>query len=312
MPFCSRGVHNATMVATMHCPICGSAFIDEPVDCWSRYVLRQCSSCDLQLWDPPEAGDAAWYDASDHYVAMAIVDWLGWYHRWGLEHLPRSVTSLIDIGCADGRFVHAAVARGIDAIGVDHSARLVDLGNQRYGGDRLSRLSLDDLMTRGRRFDAVTLFEVIEHVPDPLVVLDASAQLLNSRGFIVVSTPNRMGQPRAPESLDRPPHHLTRWTPRTLEILLDRAGLDLVELGLSPGRVGLTSALLGIRFGIIVGILRRRTQANGDDRPRDARAIRQAILVKERLAVGLATLLDPFIGGRFSAGSMVMVARRRR
>lgn len=299
------------MIASTHCPVCGGAFLEEPVERWDRYALRQCGICDLQLWDPPEAGDAAWYDASDHYLAMTIVDWLGWYHRWALEHLPRGVESLLDIGCADGRFVHAVAAQGIDATGVDHSARLVDLGNERYGENRLSRRTLVELTARGDRFDAVSLFEIIEHVPEPLAVLRDSLRLLGPRGIVVISTPNRTGRPRAPEALDRPPHHLTRWTPQTLAVLLDRAGLELIELGLSPGRVGLTSALLSIRLGIIVGILRRRARRASGGPAGNTGDVRTAILMKERTANALATVLDPFLGRWFHGGSMVVIARRR-
>lgn len=299
------------MLAVTHCPVCAGAFLPEPVEFWSRYSLRECGICGLQLWDPPEPGDAAWYDASDHYLAMTIVDWLGWYHSWALEHLPPEVASLLDIGCADGRFVHAAVGRGVDAWGVDHSARLVDLGNDRYGGARLSCLTIDDLTTRGEQFDAVSLFEVIEHVADPLLVLRDALRLLRPRGIVVISTPNRTGAPRAPEALDRPPHHLTRWSPRTLAILLDRAGLEMVELGLSPARVGLTSALLGIRFGIVVRLLRRRARREGAGAFSRTGSVRSAILAKERMAHALAGALAPLVGRWFSGGSMVVIARRR-
>ena len=299
------------MVATMHCPVCGSRFPPEPVARWTRYVLLECVSCGLQLWDPPEAGDAVWYDASDHYLAMTLVDWLGWYHRWALERLPVGARSLLDIGCADGRFVHAAAGRGIDARGIDHSGRMIDLGNERYGGDRLSRATVDDMVSRDERFDVVTLFEVIEHVPDPLGVLHESLRLVGRGGTVVISTPNREGRPRAPEALDRPPHHLTRWTPRTLATLIERADLDLVELGLSPSRIGLASALLGIRFGVIVGILRRRATRIGGPPAAGAQSIRSAILLKEKIANALAAVLDPFVGRYFRGGSLVAIARKR-
>jgi hypothetical protein len=58
-------------------------------------------------------------------------------------------------------------------------------------------------------------------------------------------------------------------------------------------------------------MLRRRARAQIGGQPVDASAIRNAILLKERVAAGIATLLDPLIGRWFGAGSMVMVARRR-
>ena len=295
------------------CPGCGGAFEELAVERWADFDLRQCVGCGLQLWDPPVPADSAWYDASDHYLAMPIVDWLGWYHRWSIEHLPADVGSLLDVGCADGRFVNAAAARGIDARGVDHSARLVEMGNDRYGGGRLSRASIEELDELGQRFDAVTLFEVIEHVPDPLGVLREAARLVNPGGLLIVSVPNRLGRPRPPAALDRPPHHLTRWSPDALRQAVERAGFTPVALGLSPGRVGLTSFLLDkVRLGLVVRLLRRRASARAHtttDASPD-RDVRTAILLKERAFGAFAGVLAPILGWAFRGGSMVLIARR--
>jgi SAM-dependent methyltransferase len=304
--------YDAQVPPAESCPVCEGAFNHSAVERWAQFVLRQCSVCGLQLWDPPVPADSAWYDASDHYLAMPIVDWLGWYHSWAIEHLPPEVHSLLDVGCADGRFVNAVVARGIDGYGVDHSLRLVEMGNRRYGGSRLSRATIKELVRMGKRFDAVTLFEVIEHVPDPLGVLREVRGLLRPEGVLVVSTPNRLGRPRPPAALDRPPHHLTRWSPAALRFALERAGFTPVDIGLSPGRVGLTAYLLDkVRLGLVVHVLRIRahTAVTSTTGPGD-RDVRAAILLKERIFSVFAGLLAPIIGWRFRAGSMVVIARR--
>lgn len=292
--------------------MCGGAFQEPAVDRWTDFELRQCTACGLQLWDPPVPADSAWYDTSDHYLAAPLVDWLGWYHRWALDRLPDGARSLLDIGCADGRFVHAAASQGVDARGVDHSARLVEIGNLRYGGDRLSRTAIEELKADGRVFDVVTMFEVIEHVIDPVSLLRTATSVLAPGGTIIVSTPNRLGRPHPPAELDRPPHHLTRWTPETLRVALAKAGLNTVQLGLSPGHVGLTGALLGkVRLGLVVGLLRRRAsmapRASSSVARRDVRSL---ILAKERAFRLLAYALLPIAGWAFRGGSMVAIARR--
>lgn len=288
------------------CPVC-DAPLGAPVEHRGRHALLPCVACGLQAWHPPEAADAAWYDGSDHYLAMSVVDWLGWYHSWGLAHVPPSARDLLDIGCADGRFVYAAAARGIAAYGIDHSERLVREGNARYGGSRLSPLSIEQLQAMRRSYDVVTLFEIIEHVPRPLALLEEARALLRPGGTLIVSTPNRLGVPRVPAALDSPPHHLTRWTPHSLRTALGRASFGDVELALSPPEIGIQEFVLThTQLGIVRAILRRR--ASGGAATRGAnRDVRLAIRAKEVLARSVARVLAPFIA-RFLTGAH-MVAR---
>lgn len=251
---------------------------------------------------------ALWYNSSDHYLAMSVVDWLGWYHSWGLTQLPDTTRTLLDIGCADGRFVYAAARRGIEARGIDHSERLIESGNRRYGGMRLSRMSVEELANAHDRYDAVTLFEVIEHVEQPRRLLEEARSVLTENGVLVVSTPNRLGRPHPPGDLDRPPHHLTRWSPTALRNALSRAGLSAVEIGMSPGHIGIQEMLLGFRFGLVVGALRRRRAAPRGG-PTDDRDLRAAILAKERAAAAIAAIASPFVGRFFRGGHMVAIAR---
>lgn len=242
---------------------------------------------------------------------MPVVDWLGWYHSYGLAHLPQDVRTLLDIGCADGRFVHAAATRGIDARGVDHSEHLVRAGNARYPGERLAVVSAERLQREDRQYDAVTMFEVIEHVEEPMALLSTAFSLVAPGGTVVVSTPNRLGRPRVPEQLDSPPHHLSRWTPDALRQALERAGFEGVEIGFSPGHIGLKAVLLQrTQFGLAVRLLRRRAARAAQSIAPTSGDVRAAIKIKDLLAEGVARALAPLAGSRFRAGQMVAFARR--
>lgn len=240
---------------------------------------------------------------------MSVVDWLGWYHSWALARLPLESATLLDIGCADGRFVYAAARRGLDARGIDHSGRLIDEGNRRYGGDRLSRASIDEFVAAERVFDIVTLFEVIEHVPDPADLLHRACGLLRPGGTLFVSTPNRRGYPPAPAHLDRPPHHLTRWDEGALRFALS-FDYRVEELALSPPTIGIKDLLLErTQFGVVRRVLRRREHAGAAVAAQ--RDVRAAIVVKERIADAAATVLAPLIGRWFPGSHMVARASVR-
>jgi len=281
-----------------------------PVERSDRHRLLQCPRCELQVWDPADAGDAQWYESSEHYATTPFIDWLGWHHRHALDTLPGDARTLLDIGCADGRFVYAAAARGIDAVGIDHSATLVGIGNERYGGARLSRTSIEEFQDAGRAFDVVTLFDVIEHVSDPLALLALAQDVTRPGGTLIVSTPNRRGYPWGRHPMDRPPHHLTRWTPTALRWALDATGLGPAQLAFSPGEVGLRTFLLDhLRFGIVRRLLRRRAAAT---RPGVGGTpdVRRLVVAKERIVRVMARAFAPVAGRRFAGGTMVAIAIR--
>lgn len=278
---------------------------------WAEFRLRDCSSCGLQSWDPPIAGSAEWYESSAHYLTSPFGSWLGWNHQCALAELQSTARTVLDIGCGDGRFVYAAARCGIDAAGIDHSQRLVRLGNERHGGARLSQTSIEAFQASGRTFDAVTLFEVIEHVARPLDLLATAAGIVRPGGRVIVSTPNRLGYPFGRHPMDRPPHHLTRWTPATLRTALERAGYTEVRLVLSPGKVGVRAYLMDrVRFGIVSRALRSSAQRHGPDEPPTMPGIGVAVLAKDRVIRLAATLLAPLIGHRYAGGAMVAIARR--
>ncbi|GBQ68629.1 3-demethylubiquinone-9 3-methyltransferase [Ameyamaea chiangmaiensis NBRC 103196] len=107
---------------------------------------------------------------------------------------------VLDLGCGAGLASEALAAHGHDVTGIDASADAIaaarahlaisplgpDAGSLRYECG-----SAEDLLARGERFDAVTAFEVIEHVTDPAAFMAMIAQLLLPGGRAIVSTMNR-------------------------------------------------------------------------------------------------------------------------
>jgi SAM-dependent methyltransferase len=263
------------------------------------------------VWDPPVPGSSQWYQTSDLYATTPFIDWLGWPHQVALAEVAPART-LLDIGCADGRFVYAAASRGIDAIGIDHSDLLVRSGNERHNGDRLSTTSIEQFRTSGRTFDAVTLFDVIEHVPSPLDLLRLVMSVTRPGGVVVVSTPNRLGYPWGHHPMDRPPHHLTRWTPSALRVAFGRAGLAEPEFLFSPGDVGLRSFLLDhVQLGLVRRLLRRRAGApSRDGAPGGSSEVRSLVHAKDKAVRMAAGVLAPVFGRRFAGGAMVASATR--
>jgi 2-polyprenyl-3-methyl-5-hydroxy-6-metoxy-1,4-benzoquinol methylase len=164
------------------------------------------------------------YQGTDHRTLMQ------WHHYKALEtfaavrlldaELPRA----LDVGCFNGFFVKELLDRGYDAYGMDFNSAAIEHGVSQYGLEgRVTRRSLNELDVQ-EKFDAITLFEVIEHLDDPLEILSLVKEAARPGGMLVLSCPNAHAVWRPPA--DFPPHHVSRFTANALTALVRRAGFE--------------------------------------------------------------------------------------
>jgi SAM-dependent methyltransferase len=133
----------------------------------------------------------------------------------------------LEVGCGVGHFLVALEAAGFEAWGTEVSASA--LARLRKKGLRVLEGSLPALRLEPERFDAVVLFEVLEHVDEPIEHLREARRVLRNGGALLVTTPNFGSLSRrllgeAWRVVD--PEHVTLFTTRGLCRILERAGFD--------------------------------------------------------------------------------------
>ena len=94
---------------------------------------------------------------------------------------------LLDFGCGAGGFLSKAAYFAANVAGVEPELRLQnyfnELGLKVY-------TTLGDLFASGSKFDVITAFHVLEHLPDPRSILSQLGGLLNSDGQLIIEVPN--------------------------------------------------------------------------------------------------------------------------
>jgi len=176
------------------------------------------------------------HDAQRRKPPQAVLR-LNWRYRQLLRLLPPRQQKLLDVGCGTGEFVYLANALGYDAGGIDFDRRSIERGRQLYQLSSLRSGSVNDLIeSEGReRYEILTLFDVLEHIEDPLKTTAELAPLLVAGGHLAVNVP---AWPRWPPLLaregDYPPHHLTLWSEQAVRRTLEGAGLVLTALRRKP------------------------------------------------------------------------------
>lgn len=137
----------------------------------------------------------------------------------------------LDVGCGSGASLGVARALGWRGSGietdVEAAARARAFTDDLYVGDVL------DAPFEAGRFDVVTAFHVLEHLPDPVAAVERMLGWLAPGGLLIVEVPNAGGLGArlfgAAWSGLELPRHLSHFTPVTLSRLIDRAGGRVVR-----------------------------------------------------------------------------------
>lgn len=175
---------------------------------------------------------------------------------------------VLDVGCAAGYFLRVMRERGHDVHGVELSEAIAKEAVAALGEDRVHIGTLDDAVEamnyEPQSFDLVTLWDVIEHVPDPQSVLRRIRELLKPGARLLLETQN-VGS-RWARMLGRRWHHykhhehLFHFTPATIERLLVDCGFETLEIGSAYAGKYVSFAFLAERagkLGRIPGLLAR-------------------------------------------------------
>jgi SAM-dependent methyltransferase len=213
-----------------------------------RRVVR-CRRCGLVFYDPmlSPAEAAALY--SDDYFAREFPEESRQAarprHERRLARIERETSRgrLLDVGCGAGGFLDAARARGWQVAGLDvapAAARAAVPGVDVWEGD----LSL--ARPAGvAPFDVVTMWDVLEHLTDPVGALREARRWVRPGGLLVVQTQDVDGVTSAwmgrrwEQYVE---YHLYHFSSRTLHSALERGGFSEVRIEGSEAFVGLAAA----------------------------------------------------------------------
>ena len=227
------------------CPACDSPLHSRLIS-QAGYELLRCAACELiYVGNPPtldELRRVYSFDAGYHTGFRddpAVINRQRRAASAQLNYLRRHRAHgrLLDIGCSAGFFMEAATAAGWEALGVELSGDTAELA--RGKGLEVIEGTLAGVPTAAGPFDAVTMFDVLEHVEQPRADLERAHELLAPGGLVVVMTPNADGLLAKWLLIvaaltggwlhAEPPAHLSQFSKRSLESLLNRTGFRTLE-----------------------------------------------------------------------------------
>jgi SAM-dependent methyltransferase len=211
----------------------------------SFYLVR-CSNCGLVYQNPrPRAAEIGFY-YPEQYDSYVMPPWANpsllarmlqlyglkkrwkYLERWAPTHGQRRI---LDVGCATGAFL-AAGSHSWSKVGVELSATAANYARDRFGLE-VHQGVVEDAPLPARSFDVVTLWDVLEHLYDPIGTLCRVRELLRPDGILVGRVPNVDSweaklSGRYWAGLDQPRHIFVPGG-GTLEGILRRAGFVIQD-----------------------------------------------------------------------------------
>ncbi len=249
--------------------------------------IFRCRSCSF-VFNEPATGEL---DHLEEYAQTEDPDYLDQklsrrltYDR-ELERIEAHAAGreLLDVGCYAGFFLEQARERDYDVAGVEPS-----IWGARHAAEKLGLDVFNgpiEAFRTERRFDVVTMWDVIEHLENPLEVLRTVHRLMHPGGVLAFTTHNldslaaRLMRGRYPFFMEM---HTVHLNDRTRDLLLAKAGFE---------RIAVLPHRRALRLGYLVSRLRRLGEWPVGAADRLARAFGVVDRIVWVGGVGLETIL---------------------
>lgn len=167
------------------------------------------------------------------------------YGRW-LKRIGnmarRKNPSLLDVGCGLGMFLRLAQEFGFEVTGIEPNGEAAGRLNERYGIP-VHNCLLEDVNISAQ-YDVITMWDLLEHLPDPKSAIRKVRGLLKSSGLLVLEIPVRdslihwlakniyrvsLCRIKRPLFLVYGIHHLQYFSEQSLRGFLDESGFEVID-----------------------------------------------------------------------------------
>ncbi|AKD58017.1 class I SAM-dependent methyltransferase [Spirosoma radiotolerans] len=232
------------------CPVCGNSTFSSYLTCEDYLVsnqnfsIQQCQKCTFRLTNPrPNEQSIGAYYKSDQYVSHNDNSGglINTAYRLVRNYTLRSKLNLVnqlngkpgkilDVGCGTGAFLETCRAGGWQVTGMEPDPDARAIAKEKLKVEIKPSLNA---LKGSEPFDIISLWHVLEHIPNLNESIEAIHQLLAKQGTLLIAVPNS-------DSYDAHyfkeywaaydvPRHLHHFTPSTIELLFNKHGFTLVK-----------------------------------------------------------------------------------
>jgi len=164
-----------------------------------------------------------------------------------LNKLEHHKGKILDIGCADGYFLALARERGWEPYGIEISDFLLRKARESLGGKQIIGVPLKMANFPPNSFDVISMWDVLDHLMDPLGELIEIGRILKNKGLLIIRVRNmafhlqmnKLFKKNLLGIIKRPAtFHLYGFNNKNIKVLLEKANLSKLKIGNSKLRLG--------------------------------------------------------------------------
>lgn len=192
--------------------------------------LVSCDNCKLQYYSPATSGDEKFYNRLQQEDWYYVTD--KEEYAFAKEFIV-SGSKVLEIGSGKGAF--AKKLNSVDYTGLEFSTEAIKIAEKQ--GIKLLNKSIEEHAgDHPSNYDVVCSFQVLEHVENIHDFLRSSVMVLKQDGIMLISVPseNSFLSYSINDTLNLPPHHISRWNDEVFSNLARIFGLELIQVKHQP------------------------------------------------------------------------------
>lgn len=280
------------METVQECPVCGNNTFAPFLSCvdylvsQKTFAVQECLSCGFRLTNSrPSADEIGQYYKSDQYIShndaggglmssvyRGVRSYTLRQKLRLINRLNNGPGRLLDVGCGTGAFLEICQQGGWAVTGMEPDADARQVSETKINGKIASNLNSVPV---NNSFDVVTLWHVLEHVPNLTNTISLLHSLTTTDGTVLIAVPNSNSYDaqhyKQHWAAYDVPRHLHHFTPATIEPLFKKHGFVLtiqrpmlfdafyISMLSSRYKTGKTDYLESIRVGLTSNARAKRT-----------------------------------------------------
>ena len=181
----------------INCPVCGSdkyVFVSKKRYPDSEYHIVRCKNCDFYYTNPEPSQNELLEFYDSEYLGNHTNVWHQYEDKLNKEIaellINEGIKSNLDLGSGQGRFVNILSNYGIESVGVEPVKDSCSIAKEKYGLELHNKTCEQYLIECNRKFNSVTMLNVLEHLPNPSNILKLTNKCLINGGKLIIIVPN--------------------------------------------------------------------------------------------------------------------------